>query len=49
MSSADLLDLSATELSRRIAARELSCRELMQAWARHCYTKAQGADGDVRP
>lgn len=31
MPPADLLDLSATELSRRIAARSVSCHELMQA------------------
>jgi Asp-tRNA(Asn)/Glu-tRNA(Gln) amidotransferase A subunit family amidase len=31
MPSDDLLALSATELSRRIAAREVSCQELMQA------------------
>ena len=31
MAPADLLDLSATELSRRIAARSVSCHELMQA------------------
>src|SRR5450830_1138543 len=31
MPSADLLELSATELSRRIAARSVSCHELMQA------------------
>ncbi len=31
MTSNDLLDLTARELSQRIAARELSCRELMQA------------------
>ncbi len=31
MPTADILELSATELSRRIAARDLSCHELMQA------------------
>ena len=31
MPVADLPDLDATELSRRIASRELSCREAMQA------------------
>jgi Asp-tRNA(Asn)/Glu-tRNA(Gln) amidotransferase A subunit family amidase len=30
-SADDLLALSATELSRRIASRDVSCRELMQA------------------
>jgi len=31
MPSADILELTATALSRRIASRDVSCRELMQA------------------